>query len=119
MDSAGMGFCFYQKFPFLASDHVEKLIPKFPMNNFLALFISNIIYVEQYRYNYDRKCSQSRMKGATILLPSTELGEIDFKLMEEYMNDYHTLQVSHLRLANFKSQLVCQVICVILFDRQA
>ncbi|MYI76147.1 MAG: hypothetical protein F4077_00030 [Gammaproteobacteria bacterium] len=62
VDSAVVGFCSYQKFPFLASDHVEKLIPKFEMNDFNALFLTTVINAEQYRYNYGRKCSQSRMK---------------------------------------------------------
>ena len=33
-DSAVVGYCAYQPLPFSASDHVEKLIPKFKMNKY-------------------------------------------------------------------------------------
>jgi hypothetical protein len=38
-DSAVIGSCAYQSLPFSASDHVEKLIPKFAMNKYIALFL--------------------------------------------------------------------------------
>lgn len=84
VDSAVLGFCSYQPLPFSASDHVEKLIPKFPMNKYVALFISTVINLEQYRYNYGRKCSQERLKKSRIKLPSKN-GEPDWEFMEEYI----------------------------------
>lgn len=84
MDSAVLGYCSYQPLSFSASDHVEKLIPKFIMNKYVALFISTIINAEQYRYNYGRKCSQERMKKSYIKLPSKN-GVPDFEFMENYI----------------------------------
>jgi len=84
VDSAVLGYCSYQPLAFSASDHVEKLIPKFSMNKYVALFISTIINAEQYRYNYGRKCSQERMKKSHIKLPSKN-GEPDFEFMESYI----------------------------------
>ncbi len=84
VDSAVLGYCAYQPFDFSASDHVEKLIPKFKMNKYIALFLVTIMNLEQYRYNYGRKCSQSRMKQVSIKLPAKD-GEPDFTYMENYI----------------------------------
>lgn len=83
-DSAVIGYCAYQLLPFSASDHVEKLIPKFKINKYTALFLVTILNQEQYRYNYGRKCSQTRMRKIKIKLP-TENGKPDFKFMENYI----------------------------------
>jgi len=84
VDSAVLGYCSYQEIPFSASDHVEKLIPKFEMNKYIALFLTTIINTEQYRYNYGRKCSQTRMKTISIKLP-TKNNQPDFKHIENYI----------------------------------
>ncbi len=70
VDSAVLGFCAYQAHSFSASDHVEKLIPKFKCNKYIALFLVTLINREQYRYNYGRKCSQKKLKCSKIKLPS-------------------------------------------------
>lgn len=85
IDSAVIGYCSYQKDNFLASDHVEKLIPKFNMNQYIAMFLTTLINLEQYRYNYGRKCSQHRLKRAVIKLPTTLKGEPDWQFMESYI----------------------------------
>jgi len=84
VDSAVLGYCSYQPLAFSASDHVEKLIPKFSMNKYVALFISTIINAEQYRYNYGRKCSQERMRKSHIKLPFKNSFP-DFEFMESYI----------------------------------
>ena len=84
VDSAVLGYCAYQALPFSASDHVEKLIPKFKMNKYMAIFLVTVLNLEQYRYNYGRKCSQTRMKEISIKLP-TRNGEPDFEFMENYV----------------------------------
>ncbi len=83
-DSAVLGYCSYQALPFSASDHVEKLVPKFIMNKYIAMFLTTILNLEQYRYNYGRKCSQDRMKSIRIKLPSKN-GNPDFEYMENYI----------------------------------
>ncbi len=84
VDSAVLGFCSYQSKNFSASDHVEKLIPKFEMNKYIAMFLVTILNLEQYRYNYGRKCSQSRIKQAKIKLPAKN-GTPDFNFMENFI----------------------------------
>ncbi|MDE0100702.1 MAG: restriction endonuclease subunit S [Truepera sp.] len=84
VDSAVLGYCTYQSNPFSASDHVEKLIPAFKMSKYVALFLTTILNMEQYRFNYGLKCSQGRLKELTIKLPSKD-GCPDFEFMEKYI----------------------------------
>lgn len=84
IDSAVLGYCSYQPEKFSASDHVEKLIPKFSMNKYIAMFLTTILNLEQYRYNYGRKCSQDRMKQIKIKLPAKN-NEPDWHFMENYI----------------------------------
>ena len=84
VDSAVLGYCSYQPYNFSASDHVEKLIPKFKMNKYIAMFLVTILNQEQYRYNYGRKCSQDRMEKGIIKLPSKN-GSPDWEFMENYI----------------------------------
>jgi restriction endonuclease S subunit len=84
IDSAVLGFCAYQPFPFSASDHVEKLIPKFNMDKYIALFFVTILNLEQYRYNYGRKCSQTRMEQVSIKLPCKD-DKPDFDYMTQFI----------------------------------
>ena len=86
IDSAVCGYCSYQVAPFSASDHVEKLTPRFEMDIYVAMFFVTIFNMEQYRYNYGRKCSQSRLKQAQIGLPIDSEGKPDFNFMREYIS---------------------------------
>jgi hypothetical protein len=84
VDSAVLGYCSYQPLNFSASDHVEKLVPKFELNKYIAMFLTTIINKEQYRYNYGRKCSQERMEQRSIKLPSKN-DQPDWQFMEGYI----------------------------------
>ena len=84
-DSAVMGYCSYQARPFSASDHVEVLVPKFDMNAAVALFLVTLLNVEQYRYNYGRKCSQKRLRGRSIALPATSDDGPNWRWIERFM----------------------------------
>lgn len=84
IDSAVTGYCSYQPLNFSASDHVEKLIPKFVMNKYIAIFLTTILNQEQYRYNYGRKAAQIRLKISSIKLPcKNEMPDFDF--MENFI----------------------------------
>ena len=85
VESSNRAFCSYQKHNFLASDHVEKLVPKFSeWDEYAAMFISTIINMEQYKYNYGRKCSQKILKKTVIKLP-TKNKKPDWKFMKKYI----------------------------------
>jgi type I restriction enzyme M protein len=85
IDSAVLGFTSYQHDNFTASDHVEKLIPKFETNPFVMMFFATILNMEQYRFNYGRKASQSRLKKLEISLPVNINGNLDLEFINSYM----------------------------------
>ena len=84
-DSAVVGFCSYQENDFSASDHVEKLLPKFEMNKYVAMFLTTIINLENYRYSYGRKFNQTKIKDTIIKLPVDSQGNPDWQFMENYI----------------------------------
>jgi len=85
IDSAVKGYCSYQAEDFSASDHVEKLVPKFEMNIYTALFLQTIINLEQFRYSYGRKFNQIRIKSTKIKLPVNSQNQPDWQFMEDYI----------------------------------
>lgn len=88
VDSAVLGFCSYQSKDFSASDHVEKLIPKFDMSPYIAMFLTTIINREQYRYNYGRKCSQTKLKQSKIKLPAKKNTQGEFYPDWQWIENY-------------------------------
>jgi hypothetical protein len=85
IDSAVLGFTSYQANNFSASDHVEKLIPKFTLNKYIGLFLSTVINRERYRYSYGRKFNQVKIKNTVIKLPVTVDGSPDWIFMENFI----------------------------------
>ncbi|MFB0638173.1 restriction endonuclease subunit S [Candidatus Phytoplasma solani] len=85
IESAVNGFCSYQEKNFIASDHVEKLEPKFNLNKYIALFLTTIINKEQWRYSYGRKFNQQRIQKTIIKLPVNKQNKPDWEFMEEYI----------------------------------
>jgi len=84
VDSATIGHTTYQELNFSASDHVEKLLPKFNLNRYIALFLVTILNKEQFRYSYGRKFNQNRIKNTIIKLP-TKNNTPNWGFMEEYI----------------------------------
>lgn len=89
IDSATDGYVFYQLNNFSASDHVEKLIPKFKLNKYIALFLVNCIKKStKCKYGYGYKFSQTRIKRQKIMLPASN-NQPDFQFMERYIKEKH------------------------------
>ena len=86
IDSAVAGFCSYQERDFSASDHVEKLTPKFELNKYIGLFMASVINMERYRYSYGRKFNQIKIRDTKIKLPvDNSTGNPDWVRMESYI----------------------------------
>ncbi|MFZ2970410.1 MAG: N-6 DNA methylase, partial [Minisyncoccia bacterium] len=85
IDSAVAGFCSYQEENFSASDHVEKLTPKFKLNQHIGLFLQTIINLEQFRYSYGKKFNQIKIRATKIKLPIDKDGNPDWQFMEDYI----------------------------------
>lgn len=86
LDSATKGSTFYQKTNFSASDHVEKLVPKFKLNIYIALFIcTSIKKACEDKFNYGYKLNQNRIKKQCIFLPINSENQPDFDFMQNYI----------------------------------
>lgn len=79
--NGSVGYAFYQPKPFVASDDINVLYPRFSLNAYIALFICGIISKERYRYNYGRKWDKDCMSASLISLPSIN-GKPDWDYME-------------------------------------
>lgn len=76
---------FYQDQPYIASDDVNVLYPKFTMNRQIALFIVPLIKGVSSRYDYIDKWKKEAMEADKIYLPVDKNGDPDWDYMEEYM----------------------------------
>lgn len=76
---------FYQPRPFVASDDINVLYPRFKMTKFSAIFLCTVISQEKYRFNYGRKWHKELMEKSVIKLPATAQGEPNWQYMEDYI----------------------------------
>lgn len=84
--NGSVGEAFYQPFPFLASDDVNILYPKFKeMDPLIGHFFCTLIRREKYRFSYGRKWNLERMKESTIKLPVDVENNIDFESIRKFM----------------------------------
>ena len=84
--NGSVGETFYQDEPFLASDDVNVLYPKFDMTKAMALFIAPLVKSVSTRYNYVDKWKQEDMVADTIKLPVDVSGNPDWAYMDAYMS---------------------------------
>ena len=77
------GVSFYQERDFLSSQNIL-LLRSESLNKYNALFVSNIIYLEKYRFSYGRTLSKSYFENHKVKLPEKS-GEPDWDFMEEYI----------------------------------
>jgi len=75
---------FYQPVPFVASDDVNVLYPRFPLNKHIAIFLCTLIHREKYRFNYGRKWHAEKMRESVIRLPARN-GKPDWDYMERFV----------------------------------
>lgn len=77
---------FYQADPFWATDDVNVLSLKhYTLNVHVAMFLTTLIHIEKYRFNYGRKWDKELMLKSKIKLPIKADGTPDWKFMEKYI----------------------------------
>ncbi len=69
-----------QEKPFYATCDVNILIPLFPLNVYIAMFLNIVIGLEKYRFSYGRKWGKEKMLNSNINLPITK---IDLKKVQK------------------------------------
>lgn len=95
-DSATDGNIHYQETRFSASDHVEKLVPKFDMNKYVGFFmVASIRYALKNKFSYGYKLSQTRIKRQILMLPVNDNEEPDFRYMEDYVKNTYAIEIQN------------------------
>lgn len=80
-----VGFFFYQPIDYLATPvDVRILNPKFALNKYIALFLTTILKLEKFKFNYSRKMGSDRLKKLKIKLPSKD-NKPDWNFIEYYI----------------------------------
>ena len=92
-DSAVAGYVSYQSYNFSASDHVEKIIPKYYFNKYIAMFLVTVLNKDNYRYSYGRKFNQDNIRNTIMKLPAKQVSDgnyiPDWQFMEDYIKSLH------------------------------
>ncbi len=83
-NGAHTGVAFYQDEEYWASDDINVLYPKFPINRDIALFLLPIIKKTGKKYGFIDKWEKDVMAQDLLMLPSKN-GKPDWAYMEEYM----------------------------------
>jgi Type I restriction modification DNA specificity domain len=87
--NGSVGEAFYQPVPFCSTEDVHIFSPKTEwsrkMNPYIGLFLTTLIRMEKYRFNYGRKWGIERMKQSVIKLPVNKQGRPDWSFMENYI----------------------------------
>lgn len=99
--NGSVGVSFYQDEPFWASDDVNVLYPKFPLNRDIAMFLIPIITkIGKERYEFIDKWKKEYMEKDTIKLPATSDGSPDFAYMENTIKTLSEKVDEHFALLN-------------------
>jgi len=83
--NGSIGQTYYQDKEFWATDDVNVLYPKFPMNKYIALFLAPLIKSVGRNYAYTDKWKIEDMKSSTIYLPVNEQHQPDWEYIVQYM----------------------------------
>ncbi|MEE3315161.1 MAG: restriction endonuclease subunit S, partial [Treponema sp.] len=84
------GNAYYQDEDFFvtAHGHVNVLIPKISMNQYIGMFLATSIRTMFLdKYGFDEMCTQKVLKTEKIKLPVTSDNQPDWQYMEKYMEN--------------------------------
>lgn len=85
MNGSKTGYITYHGYFFNAGSDCGVLKPKFKTNLYIGLFIATVMKKFSFKYMYGRKLTIERLNNEIILLPVTNIGELDLKFMENYI----------------------------------
>lgn len=92
-NSGSIGYCFYHKYNFVASDHctiIKIKDKKVELNNYIFLFLKPIIEAMKSKYGFAREMSDARLKKEKILLPAIKQKKKyipDWEYMKNYIQE--------------------------------
>lgn len=76
---------FYQENDFICGDHIVVIRAKW-LNKLTGLYICTLLKKEKFKYSYGRAFNIDNIRKVTLYLPVDENNNIDWKIIEEFMN---------------------------------
>lgn len=107
-NSGSVGSAFFQKFEFVASDHVTSL-QKEGINEYVYLFMLPIISRLSEKYSFNREINDLRISRERLMLPIKVDGTPDWAFMEAYMKQVEEEHLSEV-LPKLEAQLLEHII---------
>ena len=107
-NSGSVGSAFFQKFEFVASDHVTSL-QKEGINEYVYLFMLPIISRLSEKYSFNREINDLRISRERLMLPIKVDGTPDWAFMEAYMKQVED-ELSSEVLPKLEAQLLEHII---------
>lgn len=98
--NGSVGETFYQEAPFIASDDVNILYPRFELNKYIALFLCPIIRIVGKKYAFVDKWKKEDMEMSIIKLPVDSEGNPDWMYMEAYVKELE--KNVHIKLVEYR-----------------
>ena len=78
----------YQKYPFVAGDHIVVIRPKW-LNEYTGIFFETILNKEKFRYSYGRAFIKKLIQNTILNIPCKTDGTPDFEEMERIIKTLH------------------------------
>ncbi len=76
---------FYHQYSYFSDDNVHTLIPKYPNNKYVSLFLVSVLSKLREKYDYGRQVRLSRLNSELISLPVNNKNLPDWKFMEDFV----------------------------------
>jgi len=103
-NSGSVGYSFFHKYEFIASDHVTEL-KRQGLDKYAYLFMVPLVNRLSEKYSFNREINDERIKRDKIILPVKENGEIDFEFMSSFMKSVEQ-NILETTLKYFKSKVI-------------
>lgn len=95
--NGSVGEAFYQSERYWASDDVNVLTLKLPLNELLGLFMCTSLRKAGKKYDYAFKWTKELMEKDELFLPVTSTGSIDYHFMETYIRAQEKLAIQRVK----------------------
>ena len=96
-NGASVGKAFFHKYSALYGNDCRRIMLRFSDSEYVSLFITQVIAMQNKAFSYSRKLGTSRLENLRIMLPITDQGTPDYDFMELFgrammsnkYNQYH------------------------------
>jgi hypothetical protein len=78
----------FHPYKFITKDDVAICLPKQGISFETMMLASAMLYLEQWRYSYGRKCFREKLKRLSIPMPITKSGLIDHEWISAFMRSH-------------------------------